>query len=164
MSTTIKNIFSDKTLTIGRDGEDVQLNSSIKFEDALFSRDDLLAALKAEGLLEDAPPTGVKYCPELLCYEVSGIRVRSESADEIRQRGLAHLAVANYIDEQDRLASRLERAVKEEAERELTRRRDAIVHRHAAGPGAHYYSDLGVHSKRIVDSIRELEDKLAEAI
>ena len=162
MSTTINNIFNNKTLTIGNDHGDVQLTSSVKFGDALFRRGDMLAALKAEGLLEDALPTGVKYHPQFLCYEVDGIRVRSEPADEIRQRGLAHLAVANYIDEQDRLASQLEREAGEKAERELTRRRDIIAYRHAAGLGAHHYNDLDVNGKFIVDSIRELEDRLAE--
>ncbi|MDR6794837.1 hypothetical protein J2X12_002848 [Pseudarthrobacter oxydans] len=154
MSTTINNIFNNKTLTIDRDGDDVELTSSAAFTSALFKRDDLLEALKAEGHLEDALPKGVKYRPELLCYEVNGVRVPGDTAEGLRARGLAHLAVAKYIDEQDSLAA--------SAAKELERRRDHIVFRHAAGLGAYRYSELDVNGKYIVDTIRELEDKVGK--
>lgn len=161
MSTRIETIYNTATLEIRNDGADVELNSSKQLEGNLFNKRALIAALEAEGVLEDDLPTDVTYEPQYLCYKADGVMVRGDDAEDVRKRGLAHLAVANYMDEQGALADKLKQEAEARAIR-LRARRDDLTNQ-LINPETWQRTDWKYERttpvvKRAVDCIIDLED------
>lgn len=79
--------------------------------------------------------------------------LQKESIAHARQCGLAALAIANRIEEYF--------DSEEHAGKVLTERRDTVVANHGMGLGAYRYSELNSNGRHIVDTIIDLQDKLA---
>lgn len=83
-----------------------------------------------------------------LCWDLN-----KESIAPACQVALATLAIANRIEEYF--------DSEEHTEKVLQERRDAVVSQHGMGLGAYRYSELNKNGRHIVDTIIDLQDKLA---
>ncbi len=166
MSTTIKSLYG-KQLKVSNYDSDGQVELKPEGDSGRNYRvAELLAALKSEGLLESVDiitelPT-VHYDAHYLAYIADGLHVRHESPQLLRRTAAAYLSAAKHIENEEAAATRAKEAEAVNA-KELAVRRNNIVSRHGAGLGAYVYSDLDVNGRHIVDTIRSLEDKLANA-
>lgn len=164
MSTTIKSIYGKHLAVANYDGQ-VEFKAE-GTPGRNYDVAELLAALKAEGLLVGEFITNLPtahWDDQYLAYVADGLHIRSESPELLRRTAAAHLSVAGYIENEHAAAVRAKESEAAEA-RKLAERRDHIVSRHAGGLSAFRYSDLDVNGKHIVDTIRNLEDQLANAI
>lgn len=160
MSTTIESLYG-KQLKVSNYDSDGQVELKPEGDSGRsYKVAELLAALKSEGLLEGdfVKPVAVEMASDGVLRPVKSEYHRIETPEYHEwSAGMEVSRAAYWRKEKARLAE----AVADE--RKLTERRDRIVHRHAAGLGANYYGNLDVNGKHIVDTIRELEDKLASA-
>lgn len=163
MSTTITSSYSKPLIISGYDNRSTVSLKAFDATERDYKVAELLAALKAEGLLVGEFITNLPtahWDDQYLSYVADGLNVRSESPELLRRMAAAHLSVAEFIEAERAAAARATEAAEAIEAKRNSRRDDLAKELSTCG-----YDYLGAAPilRTAIDRIINLEDRVAGA-